>query len=222
MKRDWKHYRYELLRCWWWFQPRAMKLLNDLLPGRPNIERNGRVSFRAKIEGHRKNIHIRSGACVREQAWLNCLDAGSSIEIGEGTLIMPYAKLVAGENGSIKIGRGCTVHSFNVLYGFTGGLQIGDNVRTGVNVNMISANHGFEDPTLSPNDQGGTSQGIVIHDNVWIGTGVILLDGVEIGENAVLGAGAVVTKSMPANSVCVGVPARAVRQRGDKPTPKDS
>lgn len=222
MARDWKHYRYELLKIWWWFHPRFAKLLNDVLPWRPNVERGGRVSFRAKIEGVRKNILIRSGACVREQAWLNCMDEGSSIEIGEGTLIMPYAKLVAGERGSIKIGRGCTVHSFNVLYGFTGGLKIGNNVRTGVNVNMISANHGFDDPTLSPNDQGSTSKGIVIGDNVWIGTGVILLDGVEIGENAVLGAGAVVTKSMPADSVCVGVPARAVRQRGEKPTLKNS
>lgn len=222
MPRDWKHYRYELLKVWWWFHPRFTKLLNDLLPWRPNVERGGRVSFRAKIEGHRKNILIRSGACVREQAWLNCMDETSSIEIGEGTLIMPYAKLVAGFNGKIKIGRGCTVHSFNVLYGFTGGLTVGDNVRTGVNVNMISANHSFEDPTLSPNDQGGTSEGIVIRDNVWIGAGVIIVDGVEIGESAVLGAGAVVTKSMPANSVCVGVPARAVRQRGEKPNPKTS
>jgi acetyltransferase-like isoleucine patch superfamily enzyme len=133
---------------------------------------------------------------------------------------MPYAKLVAGFDGSIKIGRGCTIHSFDVLYGFTGGLQIGDNVRTGVNVSMISSNHSFEDPSLTPNDQGDSSKGIVIRDNVWIGAGVIILDGVEIGESAVLGAGAVVTKNMPANSVCLGVPAKAVRQRGEKPAPK--
>jgi acetyltransferase-like isoleucine patch superfamily enzyme len=216
--RDWAHYRYEVLKRWWWFKPRAQKVLNDLLPGRPNIDRNGHVSFRAKIEGFHKNIHVRSGANVREHAWLHCMDAGSSIEIGERTLIMPYAKLVAGFDGSIKIGRGCTIHSFDVLYGFTGGLRIGDNVRTGVNVSMISSNHSFEDPERTPNDQGDSSKGIVIRDDVWIGAGVIILDGVEVGEGAVLGAGAVVTKNMPANSVCLGVPAKAVRQRGGNST----
>jgi acetyltransferase-like isoleucine patch superfamily enzyme len=211
----WSHLRYELLKCWWQIKPGVRKVFDDILPGRPKIERLGRVSYRAKIEGHHKNILIRAGACVREGAWLSCQDAGSSIEIGERTLIMPWSKLVAGENGSIKIGRDCTVHSFDVLYGYAGGLQIGNNVRIGVNVSVISGNHGFDDPSSSPNEQGGTSEGIIIRDNVWIGAGVIILDGVEIGAGAVLGAGAVITKSMPPNSVCLGVPARAVRRRGE-------
>jgi acetyltransferase-like isoleucine patch superfamily enzyme len=173
------------------------------------------------LEGVKKKILIHRGAAVREHAWLHCMDAGSSIEIGERTLIMPYAKLVAGFNGFIKIGRNCTIHSFDVLYGYTGGLSIGDNIRTGTNVTMISANHQFDDIAKSPNDQGGSSKGIVIRDNVWIGAGVIILDGVEIGANAVLGAGAVVTRNMPEDSVCLGVPAAAVRQRGDK-TRKDT
>jgi acetyltransferase-like isoleucine patch superfamily enzyme len=213
------HCRYELLKCWWWLQPRVRKVFDDTLPWRPRIDRLGRVSYRAKIEGHRKNIRVRAGACVREGAWLSCMDAGSFIDIGERSLIMPYAKLVAGADGSITIGRDCTIHSFDVLYGYTGGLRIGDNVRIGVNVSVVSGNHGIEDPTRSPNDQGGSSKGIVIGNNVWIGAGVIILDGVEIGDGAVLGAGAVVTKSMPANSVCLGVPARAVRQRGEKLNP---
>lgn len=220
--RVWGHIQYELQKCWWSFKPWARKLRDDMLPGRPQIERLARVSLRTKIEGHHRNIKVRAGACVREGAWLHCMDAGSSIEIGERTLIMPYAKLVAGFDGSLKIGRDCTVHSFDVLYGFTGGLLIGNNVRIGVNVNVISANHSFEDPTLGPNDQGGTSKGIIIHDNVWVGAGVTIVDGVEIGEGAVLGAGAVVTKNMPANSVCLGVPARAVRQRGEKLVSKNS
>ena len=141
----------------------------------PNIDRNGHVSFRAKLEGHRKNIRVRSGACVREHAWLNCMDEGSSIDIGERTLIMPYAKLVVGFNGSIKIGRLCTIHSFDVLYGFTGGLQIGDNVRTGTNVSMITANHSFDDPNRGARTiREIAAKGIIIHDNVWVGAGVII------------------------------------------------
>jgi acetyltransferase-like isoleucine patch superfamily enzyme len=194
---------------------RAIKLLNDLLPGRPSAGLHARVSFRAKLEGHTRNIHIESGACVREAAWLNCMDAAARIEIGRGTLIMPYAKLVAGPGGFIRIGRDCSVHSFDVLYGFGGGLTIGDGVRIGTGATFISANHNIDDPTLSPNAQGATSLGVTIGDHSWIGAGAIILDGVTLGPNTVVGAGAVVTSSMPADAVCVGVPARLLRQRGE-------
>jgi maltose O-acetyltransferase len=52
---------------------------------------------------------------------------------------------------------------------------------------------------------------IVIGDNVWLGGGVILCPGVSIGENTVVGAGAVVTRDLPANVVAVGNPARVIR-----------
>ncbi len=52
---------------------------------------------------------------------------------------------------------------------------------------------------------------ITIGDDVWLGGGVIVLPGVTIGENTVVGAGAVVTRDLPANVVAVGNPARVVR-----------
>jgi maltose O-acetyltransferase len=51
----------------------------------------------------------------------------------------------------------------------------------------------------------------VVGDNVWLGGGVIVCPGVSIGENTVVGAGAVVTKDLPANMVAVGNPARVIR-----------
>ena len=53
---------------------------------------------------------------------------------------------------------------------------------------------------------------IVIEDNVWIGGGAILLPGVTIGRNAVVGAGAVVSRDVPANAVVAGNPARVIRE----------
>jgi maltose O-acetyltransferase len=53
---------------------------------------------------------------------------------------------------------------------------------------------------------------IMIEDNVWIGGGAILLPGVRIGRNAVVGAGAVVSRSVPANTVVAGNPARVIRE----------
>ncbi len=58
-----------------------------------------------------------------------------------------------------------------------------------------------------------TKGGIFIHDEAWLGYGVIVLSGVQIGKGAVIGAGSVVTRDVPDNAIAVGVPARVVRMR---------
>ena len=57
--------------------------------------------------------------------------------------------------------------------------------------------------------------GIKIMNDVWIGTGVRILDGVTIGRGSVIGAGSVVTKSIPDYSVAVGAPAKVIKKRKD-------
>ena len=57
----------------------------------------------------------------------------------------------------------------------------------------------------------GVPRPIIIEDGVWIGTRCIILKGVTIGKNSVIGAGSVVTKSIPANSIAAGNPARVIR-----------
>jgi acetyltransferase-like isoleucine patch superfamily enzyme len=61
--------------------------------------------------------------------------------------------------------------------------------------------------------QGNTAFGVVIEDDVWIGTGARILDGVTIGRGSVIGAGAVVTKGVAPYSVMGGVPAKLIRSR---------
>jgi galactoside O-acetyltransferase len=62
-------------------------------------------------------------------------------------------------------------------------------------------------------EQGITAEGIVVEDDVWLGSGAIVLDGVHIGRGSVIGAGAVVTEDLPPYSIAVGSPARVVRDR---------
>ena len=57
----------------------------------------------------------------------------------------------------------------------------------------------------------------MIEDDCWIGSGVRILDGVTIGHGSIVGAGAVVTKSIPPYSVAVGVPAKVMSKRGQQP-----
>ena len=145
---------------------------------------------------------------------MHLYDRRSTIEIGAGTVLMPFSKLVVADGGFIRIGKNCTVHSFDVLYGFAGGLSIGNNVRIGVNALFISGNHATADPELGPNEQGSTSEGIQIGDDCWIGAGAIILDGVQLAPKSIVGAGAVVTKAFAQRACLVGVPARPLPKPG--------
>jgi acetyltransferase-like isoleucine patch superfamily enzyme len=88
-----------------------------------------------------------------------------------------------------------------------GGITIEDDVLIGPKVNLISENH-----PLDPADRRSLiCKPIVIKRNAWIGAGATVLPGVTIGENAVVAAGAVVSKDVPANTVVGGIPARHIK-----------
>jgi maltose O-acetyltransferase len=88
-------------------------------------------------------------------------------------------------------------------------VTIGDDVQIGPQVQLLTPTHPVEPGPRR--DKWEAGRPIVIGDNVWLGGGVIVCPGVTIGENTVVGAGAVVTRDLPANVVAVGNPARVVR-----------
>ena len=88
-----------------------------------------------------------------------------------------------------------------------GGITIEDEVLIGPGVKLITENHA-EEPELR---QHVRSHPIVIRRKAWIGAGATVLPGVTVGENAIVAAGAVVTRDVPANAVVGGVPARFIR-----------
>ena len=88
-----------------------------------------------------------------------------------------------------------------------GGITIEDNVMIGPRVNITSENHPVDistRKTLIPAK-------VVVKRNAWIGAGATILPGVTIGENAVVAAGAVVTKDVPDNTIVGGVPAKVIK-----------
>ena len=100
-----------------------------------------------------------------------------------------------------------------------GRVTIGSRVRIAAYVVLVGENHVFDDPDVPIMDQGLTSVGVVIEDDVWIGANVTVVDGVTVGAHSVIAAGAVVTKNVEPYSVMAGVPARQVSDRRDrKPT----
>jgi acetyltransferase-like isoleucine patch superfamily enzyme len=103
------------------------------------------------------------------------------------------------------------VGEYTVIRG-QGGVTIGDRVYTSPLVQIVAVNHVFDDPDRSFVEQGITAEGIVIEDDVWIGSGAIICDGVQVGQGAVVAAGAVVTQDVPPHTVVAGGPARVVRE----------
>ena len=88
-----------------------------------------------------------------------------------------------------------------------GGITLEDDVLIGPKVNLITENH-----PIDPTDRRALiCKPIVIKRNAWIGAAATILPGVTIGENAVVAAGAVVSKDVPANTVVGGVPARHLK-----------
>ena len=83
----------------------------------------------------------------------------------------------------------------------------------GSGVHIYVHNHKFDDPSVPIIDQGHyPSEPILLERGSWVGAGVIILPGITIGKNAVVGAGSVVTKDVPAFTVAAGNPARVLRR----------
>ena len=126
--------------------------------------------------------------------------------LGDGTVIRPPAYDDYGSQ--VHIGARSFVNMGLVALDVAR-ITIGDDVQIGPNVQLLTPLHPVE--PVARRDKWEAARPITIADNVWLGGGVIVLPGVSIGENTVVGAGAVVTKDLPANVVAVGNPARVVR-----------
>lgn len=107
----------------------------------------------------------------------------------------------------IRFGKKVFVNS-GCMFMDRGGITLEDNVFIGPNVNIITENHA-EEAELRHNVY---TKPILIKKNVWIGASAIILPGVTIGENAIIAAGAVVTKDVPDNTIMGGNPAKIIRK----------
>ena len=155
----------------------------------------------------------RTGAIVYEinQNWMSMMQDGSLYEkeaemldkpLGKNASFLPPFQIDLG--CQITIGENSFVnHSFMVSA--AGGLDIEENVLIAPECKILTINHDMKDKWLI------TAAPVRIKKNAWIGANVTICPGVTIGENSVIGAGSVVTKSIPDNSIAVGNPARVIK-----------
>jgi maltose O-acetyltransferase len=126
--------------------------------------------------------------------------------VGGATTIRSEFRCDYGYN--IAIGA-YTFINWGAVFLDVGRITIGDHVQFGPNVQLLTATHPL-DPDRRRDGWEGSAP-ITIGDNVWFGGGVIVLPGVTIGADTVVGAGAVVTRDLPAGVLALGNPARVVR-----------
>lgn len=170
------------------------------------------------------NIRLGRGVYLDEGVYLHACPHG--IDIGANTLVMHGSVLHVYNfrdlpRAGITIGRDSLIGEYNVIRG-QGGVTIGDRVYTSPFTQIVAVDHVVADPDRPFVAQGITAQGIVVEDDVWIGSGAILTDGVRVGRGSVVAAGAVVTHDVPPHTLVGGVPARPLRDlRADPLTPGD-
>ena len=112
----------------------------------------------------------------------------------------------------VNIGANTYIGENNILRGGAG-ISIGEGCLISNNVVIVSENHSFKlgiPISTQASDQQG---GVKICDDVWIGANSVVLPHVTIGKGSVIGAGSVVTKSIPENAIAFGNPARVVKFR---------
>lgn len=132
---------------------------------------------------------------------------GKSVYIGRNTIL-------SCKEGSIKLQDYCNISANCSLLSETE-IHLGRYCFLAGNCYLVAGgNHSFKQLDTPIMFQPSFSRGgIKIYTDVWLGAGVIILDGCQVGKGSVIGAGAVVTDSLPSYSIAVGMPAKKIRDR---------
>lgn len=144
---------------------------------------------------------------------IQAIDIGSEVYVGPFSRIVVQACTSKSKiAGRLTISDRVIINSHANILAAGGEIYIGHNTILAQQVSLVAANHSIATGTPYrdlPWDEVKT--GIYIAENVWIGAGVTILPGCHIGKNSIVGAGSVVTKSIPNNEIWAGVPAQKIR-----------
>jgi acetyltransferase-like isoleucine patch superfamily enzyme len=134
----------------------------------------------------------------------------------------PYRKFSLGDYS--------VVESFSCINNAVGDVVIGDHTRIGLHntvigpvtigshvnlaqgITITALNHNFGDKSQRIDDQGVSTDPVIVGNDIWIGANAVILPGVSIGHHSVVAAGAVVTKDVPPHSLVAGVPAKIIKE----------
>lgn len=146
------------------------------------------------------------------------LSGGGRIKLSNNVKIMPQAMLVSIEKGVIEIGENTEISMYSRIASM-GLVKIGNNVLMGPHIFIADYNHEYHNPMKPVMYQGNRflhrndgEPNLLIDDDTWLGTNVVIVGNVRIGKHCVIGANSVVTKDIPDYSVAAGIPAKVIKR----------
>lgn len=161
-------------------------------------------------------MHIISAlASISANADIEDSVKGSKLIIGDHTMIDSFVKIkFTGGLGDVTIGRYCQINSGIVMYSGNG-IAIGDNVLVAANCTFAPTNHAYGRRDIPIREQRfkPSKGGIVIEDDVWIGSGCVLLDGAVLRRGCIIAANSVVRGETEPYGIYAGSPASLIRYR---------
>jgi acetyltransferase-like isoleucine patch superfamily enzyme len=217
----WKLLRFELVNLFFSWLPGALGLWarKTFYPPLFRSVGRGAVFGRNITFRHPHKISLGADCFIDDNVVLDAkgeantgLELGNNVYVGRNTILScKEGDIVIGDHGNIS--ANCSLLSETEI-------RLGKYCFLAGNCYLVAGgNHSFDDIDTPIMFQPSFSRGgIRIADDVWLAAGVIVLDGVTIGRGCVLGAGAVVTESLPEYTVAVGSPARKVRDRRERRT----
>ncbi|MFM7267323.1 MAG: acyltransferase [Cyanobium sp.] len=152
------------------------------------------------------STHIEAGCVIS-------LGERARLRLGERNTFYPHVLIRLAE-GWMETGRDVSFGPGVKIYETRAGLQIGDDCMLAAGVCISGVQHGIDDLSRPMRQQPVLALPVILEDDVWIGMNAVVQPGVTIGAHSVIGAGSVVTRSIPAWSIAHGVPCRVQRSRG--------
>lgn len=165
---------------------------------------------------HSHLIHAGKTLTLGRNVHINALSKGgvilgNNVTIRDNTIIECSGVIrKLGEQLIIEDNVGISQYCFIAV---RGNILIGNNTIIGPHVSIFSENHNYENIEIPIVQQGETRADVVIGKDVWIGTKSTILSGVTIGDHAIIAAGSIVNKNVPAYAIVGGIPAKVLKMR---------
>lgn len=148
------------------------------------------------------------------------VELSGNIRFGKWVTISSFTKLKATE-GPLVIGTASGFATSCFVAASSGGIHIGNDCLFGPNVNIVASNYRTDRLDIPFKDQGSSSKGITIGNNVWVGAGTTILDGTIIGDNTIVVANSLLNRHYRPNVVLQGNPAKVILRRNLEETEKE-
>ena len=195
------------------YQTQAVNAITGIFEGQPLDE--GNMSFHIDEQDKLKLISgIGNNLIIDDDCTLDAKgETNQGITLGDLVTIGRFSSIVC-KDADITIGSHVNIGTnVKIIAANQGKIKIGNSIDIGSGCHFSGGSYDYSDVNHLPSTRRIETKGIILEDLAWVGSGVIILDGVTIGSKSIVGAGAVVTNDIPANSLVAGVPAEVKKFR---------